>query len=97
MKWRDLIRVLPVLMALLWACTDNPSGDLAGTSSGVDNPKIIVSFRDSVGKPMRVTGTLSLFVADQNPAVDAVPIIALNVNNSSYQMFSGSKRRSRKH
>jgi hypothetical protein len=60
-------------LALLAACTQ--SDKVAGGSSGVDNPEVVVAFVAESGAAVTVTGTVSVYVADQNPAVDPDPLV----------------------
>ncbi len=57
--------------------------NLAGGSSGVDNPEVKVAFVDANGLSASVSGTLSLYLADQNPAVDPVPLLQKQLNADS--------------
>lgn len=75
-----------LVCALVSACGD---GRVAGTSSGVDNPSLTVGFRDTDGSAMRVTGDLDVYGRDQNPAVDAEPLVTLKVRNSSFTNLTG--------
>lgn len=71
---------------LLSGCSD---GRLAGTSSGVDNPKLTLAFTDSDGAATRFTGAVDLYGAQQNPAVDPNPLLTIKVENSSFTNLSG--------
>jgi hypothetical protein len=64
------------VLCLIWAMSSMAlqscglrGDDVTGTSSGVDNPKIAVAFTDSLGTSARISGTLSLYSQDQNPAL----------------------------
>lgn len=72
-------------LAFMAACSDNR---VAGTSSGVDNPSLTVSFASS-GVAARVTGDLSVYAADQNPAVDPEPLATIKVKNSAFTLITG--------
>ncbi len=61
---------------------------MAGGSSGVDNPEILVAFVDAGGAQARVTGTLSLYLADQNPATDPDPILKKQLAGDSAAKLS---------
>ncbi|MDB5049140.1 MAG: hypothetical protein JWO30_2211 [Fibrobacteres bacterium] len=75
------------LLALLFAaCGDT---QVAGTSSGVDNPALTVGFRDAGGAALRVTGDLNVYSVDQNPAVDPQPLVTIKVRNSSFTNLTG--------
>lgn len=75
-----------VLTALLIAsCGDT---QVAGTSSGVDNPSLTVGFRDASGAALRVTGDLDVYSVDQNPAVDPEPLVTVKVRNASFTNIS---------
>ncbi len=53
-----------------------------GTSSGVDNPGVTdltISFRDSEGAAMRVTGVVDVYAVYQNPSVDPRPLATVRV------------------
>jgi hypothetical protein len=65
------------------------SDRVAGTSSGVDNPQLTVAFIDSNGGMQRVTGTLSLYREDQNPALDIQPLASLKLENTTFVNLSG--------
>lgn len=80
--WTAFLGALALFAA---SCSDN---QVAGTSSGVDNPALTVSFASS-GAAARVTGDLSVYAADQNPAVDSKPLVTINVKNSAFTLISG--------
>jgi hypothetical protein len=63
--------------------------DVAGTSSGVDNPQIAVAFADSSGASARVSGTLSLYGENQNPALTSAPFATFRLDNSAMIQLSG--------
>jgi hypothetical protein len=73
------------LLSML-SCSDN---QVAGTSSGVDNPSLTVGFTDASGTAARVTGDLDVYAADQNPAVDAEPLATIKVRNSALTLVTG--------
>jgi hypothetical protein len=80
--WAAALGALALFAA---SCSDN---QVAGTSSGVDNPALTVSFASS-GAAARVTGDLSVYAADQNPAIDSKPLVTINVKNSAFTLISG--------
>jgi hypothetical protein len=55
---------------------------VAGGSSEVDNP-IVVAFVDSLGVSLTTTGTLSVYAAGQNPALDPDPLLTRQVTNAT--------------
>jgi hypothetical protein len=82
-------RLRPFLIALAAACL---MPGCEGTSSGVDNPglaELTVNFRDGEGSPMRVTGDLDVFSADQNPALDPAPLATIRVRSTSFTNLTG--------
>jgi hypothetical protein len=56
----------------------------------VDNPSLILGFTDANGAPVTLTGTASLFAADQNPALDPSPLATLKIENSDSLLLLGS-------
>lgn len=64
-------------------------GGCEGTSSGVDNPSVAVSFRDDAGTAARVTGDLNVYAYDQNPAIDPQPLWTVQVRNSALATLTG--------
>lgn len=78
--------LLAALGLALLSCSDN---QVAGTSSGVDNPALTVGFKDAKGNAARVSGDLDVFAADQNPAVDAEPLATIKVKNSALTLVTG--------
>ena len=81
--WAALLGALACCAA---SCSDN---QVAGTSSGVDNPALTVSFTDAGGLAARVTGDLDVYAADQNPAVDPEPLATIKVRNSAFTLVTG--------
>lgn len=79
---------LGIMIALFQGC-GLFSDSVAGTSSGVDNPQISVAFTDSLGDSTRVTGVLSLYGQDQNPALSSAPIATFRLENSPGIKLSG--------
>lgn len=75
--------------ALLWQGCGLGPDRVAGTSSGVDNPQLTVAFSDGTGNAALVSGTLSLYREDQNPALDAQPLASLRIDRSAYVNLSG--------
>ncbi len=75
-----------MLAALFSACGDT---QVAGTSSGVDNPSLTVGFRDASGTALRITGDLNVYAVDQNPAVDPQPLVTIKVKNSAFTNLTG--------
>jgi hypothetical protein len=65
-------------------------GGCEGTSSGVDNPSLTVSFRDDAGTAARVTGDLNVYDLDQNPALDPQPLWTVQVRNSALATLTGT-------
>jgi hypothetical protein len=82
-----LVTVLSVLF-LVQGCGLGPDR-VTGTSSGVDNPQLTVAFVDTNGVAMQVSGTVSLFGEDQNPAVVSSPLATIRVDNSGFVNLSG--------
>jgi len=82
-----LIRAVrfPVICVFLtaFAAAQLLSGCEDGTSSGVDNPRLTVSFQDSAGLDMQVTGDLNVYGPDQNPTVSPQPLWTIKLNNAS--------------
>lgn len=76
---------LAVLAAILGCASDK----VAGTSSGVDNPALTVSFRDGDNSADRITGDLDVYSADQNPAVDPEPLVTIKIKNTSFTNLTG--------
>ena len=79
--------LLGALSLLAAACSQ-------GTSSGVDNPSLIpsltVSFTSAgAGAAARVTGSLNVYAADQNPAIDPEPLATIQVKNSAFTLLTG--------
>jgi hypothetical protein len=62
---------------------------IAGGSSEVDNP-ILVAFVDSLGGGVTTSGSLSIYLAGQNPALDPYPLLTKQVANvSSVKLTAG--------
>ena len=76
---------LAILAALLGCGSDK----VAGTSSGVDNPALTVSFRDADNSAARITGDLDVYSSDQNPALDPEPLVTIKIKNSSFTNLTG--------
>ncbi len=70
----------PLFPLLLTGCN---SSDVAGTSSGVDNPQIMVAFTSGSGTPSTISGSLSIYQANQNPALDPNPILEKRVEQKA--------------
>jgi hypothetical protein len=67
--------------AALSACLAGCFQDkIAGGSSEVDNP-ILVAFVDSTGSDFSASGTVSIYLAGQNPALDPYPLLTKQVAN----------------
>lgn len=64
---------------ILGACND----DVAGSSSGVDNPEIALAFTSSSSAALTTTGSLSIYQSNQNPALDPNPIVQVRLVNDS--------------
>ncbi len=88
MKARWLLTQMAWLSFLaLSACIEEST--VAGGSSGVDNPQIEVAFTSSTGTSVTATGSLSIYSANQNPALDPNPIVQVHLDNdSSIQLSS---------
>ncbi len=87
------LRNFPLLDILIFSTLILGCGkgqDMAGTSSGVDNPKLTVGFRNEGGATIPLSGSLSLFYQYQNTALDPEPIATININNSSFATILGS-------
>ncbi|MBW8889138.1 MAG: hypothetical protein JF616_15395 [Fibrobacteres bacterium] len=80
--WAAMLGALGLFAA---SCSDN---QVAGTSSGVDNPSLTVSFASS-GTAARVTGDLNVYTADQNPAIDPEPLATIKIKNSAFTVLTG--------
>ncbi len=78
---------LCALAALAGSCTDDK---VAGTSSGVDNPALTVSFAAASGGAERITGDLDVYGADQNPALDPEPLATIRIKNSTSTRITGA-------
>ena len=75
------LAVLAALMlAALQGCLRN---EVAGGSSEVDNPQIKVTFVDDAGVPLAFTGSIALFVEDQNPAIEPEPLLEVKLDGDS--------------
>jgi hypothetical protein len=61
---------------------------VAGGSSEVDNPVITVAFIDSLGDPVATTGSVSVYLADQNPTLDPDPLLKKQVQGSTSLQLS---------
>src|SRR5690606_1589227 len=72
---------------LLHACTSEPS--MAGGSSEVDNPQVIVAFVDGDGAPRVVSGSLGFFPADESPALNPLPVVEIRLEGISSMHLSG--------
>jgi hypothetical protein len=70
-----------LLLASLAGCLGEDK--VAGGSSGVDNPQVVVALVDTNGAPVAFTGSLSLFLADQNPALDPDPLVEIQLVGDS--------------
>ena len=66
-----------IVLWIAFGCADR----LAGGSSGVDNPEIAVGFTGAGGTPRSVTGSLGLYNASQNPAVNPLPLAEIQLLN----------------
>jgi hypothetical protein len=70
----------PALVAALLglhACTTDDN--MAGGSSEVDNPQILMAFVDSAGAPKYTTGSLGIFLSDQSPALNPAPVVEIRL------------------
>jgi hypothetical protein len=63
----------------LYACT---SDNVAGGSSEVDNPQVLVAFVDASGATLNPTGSLGVYLSDQSPALDADPVVEFHLTGS---------------
>jgi hypothetical protein len=76
----------PAVLALVLAATAvglaacNFGEQTAGGSSEVDNP-VVVALIDVNGDRLSVTGSLSLFLADQSPALNPAPRLEIRLEN----------------
>lgn len=61
----------------------NLDGRIAGGSSEVDNPQIKVAFVDDAGGAAAFTGSVSLFLTDQNPALTPEPLLELQLDEDT--------------
>ncbi|MEO7423794.1 MAG: hypothetical protein ABI036_01330 [Fibrobacteria bacterium] len=88
---KGIIRAVALLTGFAAALALSACGDtqVAGTSSGVDNPSLTVSFSDLSGTAMRVTGDLDVYSTNQNPAVDPEPLVTLKLKNSAFTNLTG--------
>ncbi len=68
------------LSLLISSCVDH---SVAGTSSGWDNPSVMVAFVRSSGGQQKVSGELKIFASEQNPAVDPNPIARIRLTDDS--------------
>lgn len=68
-----------VLAALLGAC--NYGEPTAGGSSEVDNP-VVIAMVDAQGRPVAVSGSLGLYLADQSPALNPSPRIEIRLEQA---------------
>lgn len=85
-----IARACLLAFAALAAIHGCASDKVAGTSSGVDNPALTVSFRDADNSAARVTGDLDVYALDQNPAVDPQPLATIAVRNASFTSVTAS-------
>jgi hypothetical protein len=72
---------LTVALMGLYACTSD--GNVAGGSSEVDNPQVLVALVDESGNPKPTTGSLGIFLADQSPALNPTAKVEVNLNGAS--------------
>lgn len=79
-----------LIALLIAACGLNQDVLANGGSSGVDNPELTLGFRDASGMAMRVTGDVNVYSLDQNPAVNAQPLVTLQVRNNSFTNLKAS-------
>jgi hypothetical protein len=84
----DASCALPTLALIALLASGCGDTQVAGTSSGVDNPALTVGFTDATGASLRVTGDLNVYAADQNPAVDPQPLWTIQVKNSAITNLS---------
>jgi hypothetical protein len=68
-----------LLLGVLWGCFLDKT---AGTSSGAENPELVVSFSEG-GGPIAVTGNLELYESTQNPVLSPDPVFSVSLDNSS--------------
>lgn len=73
--------------ALFSACVFDDR--VAGGSSEVDNP-IVVAFINASGEALEVTGSLSVYLADQNPSVDPEPILRKQLAGAASVRLTGA-------
>jgi hypothetical protein len=75
--WTKFAGAAAVLALGLVGCVEDK---VAGGSSEVDNP-IVVAFVDSTGISVSASGSLSIYLSGQNPALDPYPLLTKQVEN----------------
>jgi hypothetical protein len=69
------------LLFLLSSCGRDT--DVAGGSSGVENPEIVLSFSDRTGASAAFTGSLRIYPADRNPAIDPEAVSQIRLDGDT--------------
>lgn len=64
----------------LYACTSDNS--VAGGSSEVDNPQVVVAFVNTTGSAVSTTGSLGVYLAGQSPALNPDPVVEIQLNGT---------------
>ena len=79
MKQLRIILAIVGMAVFLVGCFEEK---FTGGSSEVDNP-IVVAFVDSLGVSVTATGSLSIYLSGQNPALDPHALLTKHVDNAS--------------
>jgi hypothetical protein len=72
----------------LYACTND--GSVAGGSSEVDNPQVLVAFVNASGEGVTTTGSLGVYLAGQSPALNPDPIVEIQLNGTDSVRLTAS-------
>ncbi len=80
--WRSALAVALFVAALLGvnACTSDSA--VAGGSSEVDNPQVLVAFVSPTGTAVTTTGSLGVYLTGQSPALDPDPVVEIKLNGT---------------
>jgi hypothetical protein len=81
---RWLIFCYIVLLSLLAACGLK---NVAGTSSGVDNPNLSIHFAKN-SKKTSITGSLNIYTSNQNPLLEPLPTISIPIQGEDSTQLS---------
>jgi hypothetical protein len=84
-------RWIAVAACLLWLQGCFSDNSVAGGSSEVDNPQIKVAFIDSTGATVAFTGSLSLYLSDQNPTLDPDPLAEVLLDSDTVVYVSAAR------